>query len=63
MINKVVYVCVGSCKAEISEDQYKSGLVKCGTEGCTEKGHQFEKRLKCGECGMVYKEEETHTHQ
>ena len=46
MINKVVYICVGTCKAEISEEQYNSGLTKCGGEGCTLKGHEFEKRVK-----------------
>ena len=60
MINKVVYICVGTCKAEISEEQYKGGLTKCGGEGCTLKGHEFEKRVKCEECGAVFKEEENH---
>lgn len=61
-MNKVVYICVGTCKAEISEEQYKSGLTKCGGEGCTLNGHDFEKRLKCEICGAVYNEKETHTH-
>ena len=62
-MNKIVYICVGTCEAEISEEQYKNGLTKCGGEGCSLKGHEFEKRIKCGECGAIFKEEEVHTHQ
>jgi DNA-directed RNA polymerase subunit RPC12/RpoP len=62
-MNSVVYVCVGTCKAEISEEEYKGGLIKCGTEGCTQEGHEFEKRMKCGECGAIFKEGEAHSHQ
>lgn len=61
-MNKAVYICVGTCKAEVSEEQYKAGLTKCGGEGCTLKGHEFEKRLKCLECGTLFKEEEIHAH-
>jgi len=61
-MDKVVYICIGTCKAEISEEAYNQGLTKCGTEGCSMRGHTFEKRLKCGVCGANYKEGETHTH-
>ena len=58
-MNKSVYIYVGTCKAEISEEQYQGRLIKCGGEGCTVKGHEFEKRLKCG---IIFKEEEKHKH-
>lgn len=61
-MNKVVYVCTGSCKAEISEEQYKGGLTKCGAKGCTMEGYDFEKRFKCDTCGEVFKEKEIHNH-
>jgi hypothetical protein len=61
-MNKVVYICVGTCKAEISEEQYKGGLIKCGGEACTLKGHDFAKRLKCKQCDKVFKEDEKHSH-
>lgn len=61
-MNSVVYVCTGTCKAEISEEQYKEGLVKCGADGCTLRGHEFEKRMKCTECGVIFKEGENHSH-
>lgn len=61
-MNKVVYICVGTCKAEISEEQFKAGLTKCGGEGCTLKGHDFAKRLKCQECGVVFEEKDNHKH-
>ena len=62
-MNKVVYICTGTCKAEITEEQYKEGLVKCGAEGCTLRGHDFEKRLKCDICQTVFKEGEKHSHK
>jgi hypothetical protein len=32
------YVCLGSCQAVISEEEYKNGLTECGAESCTLKG-------------------------
>ena len=61
-MDKVVYVCTGTCKAEISEEQYNKGLIKCGTKDCSLFGHNFEKRLKCHVCGATYKEGEQHFH-
>lgn len=61
-MNKIVYVCVGTCKAEISEEQYKEGLIRCGANGCTMERHNFEKRLKCTVCGTVFKESKQHSH-
>ena len=61
-MDKVVYICTGTCKAEISEEEFNKGLKKCGTQGCTLYGHTFARRRKCRECGAYYKEEETHTH-
>ncbi|MEK7595768.1 MAG: hypothetical protein AAB443_04260 [Patescibacteria group bacterium] len=59
---KIVYVCSGTCQAEVTEEQYKNGLTKCGANVCSMKGHEFEKRLKCEECGALYKEGEAHKH-
>ena len=61
-MDKTVYICTGTCKAEISEEQYKEGLTKCGTQGCTHFGHTFEKVLKCHECGSYYRPGEQHSH-
>lgn len=61
-MDKVVYICTGTCKAEISEEAYNKGLTKCGTEGCSLFGHTFAKRMKCSVCGAYYQEGETHTH-
>lgn len=57
-----MYICTGTCEAKISEEEFKNGLTACGTEGCTHKGHTFEKRLECHVCGKLYKEDENHTH-
>jgi len=61
-MDKTVYICTGTCKAEISEEQYKDGLTKCGTQGCTHFGHTFEKVLNCHECGSYYRPGEQHSH-
>lgn len=29
------YVCLGTCQAVISEEQYNNGLTKCGAKECT----------------------------
>lgn len=57
-----VYICTGTCKAEISEEEYNKGLIKCGAQGCTHFGHAFEKKMKCLVCGAYFNEGETHTH-
>lgn len=61
-MDKIVYVCTGSCNAKISEEQYKAGLTKCGAADCTLFRHAFEKRLKCDVCSRLYKEAEDHSH-
>lgn len=35
------YVCLGTCQAVISEEQYKNGLTKCGAADCTMHGQPF----------------------
>ena len=40
------YVCLGSCQAVITAEQYKNGLTKCGAESCTMKGQPFVKGKK-----------------
>lgn len=62
-MDKLVYTCAGSCKAEIAEEEYNKGLTKCGAQGCNHFGQAFEKKKKCQICGVYYKEEETHTHR
>ncbi len=61
-MDAIVYVCTGSCKAEISEKEYNAGLIRCGAKDCTLFGHPFERRLKCHICGSTYRQEEKHSH-
>ena len=61
-MDKTVYICTGTCKAEISEEQFNEGLKKCGTPGCNMRGHTFAKRLKCHECKAYYKPGDNHSH-
>lgn len=61
-MDEKVYVCTGTCKAEITEEQFKAGLTKCGAEKCTLKGHDFVKMRKCSKCGKIYSPEEKHAH-
>lgn len=39
-----MYVCTGTCKAEISQEAYDNGLVACGATDCTKHGEPFEER-------------------
>jgi len=45
------YVCLGTCQAVITEEQYKNGLTQCGAESCTLKGHPFVEGKKNPETG------------
>lgn len=35
------YMCTGTCKAVITQEQYDNGLTKCGTKSCTMYGQPF----------------------
>ncbi len=61
-MDQTVYICTGGCGAVISDENYRGGLTVCGTEGCTHHGMPFEERVKCGQCGEIYKKDETHKH-
>lgn len=61
-IAEEVYVCTGGCGAVISKEQYDNGLTKCGADGCEHKGIEFEKRLKCTNCGSIFEETSIHNH-
>lgn len=39
--NKKSYVCLGTCQAEVSEEEYNAGLTQCGADVCTMKGQPF----------------------
>ena len=41
--DKVKYICEGSCKAEITQEQYDKGLTKCGAKDCSLYGKPFKK--------------------
>ncbi|MEX2145310.1 MAG: hypothetical protein WD712_03020 [Candidatus Spechtbacterales bacterium] len=42
---KVRYVCEGTCGANLTEEEYQNHPTKvCGTEGCTNKGHEFARK-------------------
>lgn len=59
-MNVPIYVCEGTCKAHISQEQYDNGLVRCGAEECTLKGHEFTKMYECQECHKELKEDNPH---
>ena len=54
------HVCLGSCRALISEEEYANGLHVCGAEVCTQKGQSFVRGWKCGKCGLTYVDKQTH---
>ena len=51
--NQKNYVCLGTCQAVITEEQYKNGLTQCGTETCTLKGHPLVPGRKNPETGKT----------
>ncbi len=57
------YFCNGTCGAVITEEQYASGLTKCGTKSCTLYQHPFEKGLYCTVEGKRITEGERSQHQ
>lgn len=61
-MNNQTYVCLGSCQAQISEEEYKKGLMACGTDGCENKGKPFSKGNRCQVCGKNFAEGQEHQH-
>lgn len=59
-MNRQGYVCLGSCHAAITEEQYKNGLTACGNEACENKGKPFVKGIKCEKCGLTFREGQKH---
>lgn len=51
------YVCMGSCQAVVSEEQYKNGLTACGAEGCTMHGKPLVVGKKSQTTGQNQEEE------
>lgn len=45
VMNKKVYVCTGTCNAEVSQEAYDNGLVVCGAKDCTKHGEPFEEKI------------------
>lgn len=62
MDQQKTYVCLGTCQAVITEEQYKNGLTSCGGEGCSLHGHTFTEGNTCATCGKNYQEGAEHTH-
>lgn len=60
-MNNQRYVCLGSCKALITEEVYEGGLKFCGNDACDNKGKPFLNGSKCEKCGVTYSQDENHT--
>lgn len=61
-MNNQNYVCLGSCQAQISEEDYKKGLTACGNDSCNLKEQPLVKGSKCAACGKNYAESQMHQH-
>lgn len=57
------YFCSGTCSAVITQEQYKNGLTKCGTNTCSYYSKPFEKGLYCSVCEKRIEEGEIANHQ
>lgn len=62
MNSNKTYVCLGSCQAQISEEEYKNGLIACGNDVCENKDQLFVKGGRCATCGRNFTEMEKHQH-
>ncbi|MBA3723454.1 MAG: hypothetical protein H0W89_00985 [Candidatus Levybacteria bacterium] len=51
------HVCMGTCQAVITDEQYKGGLTACGAESCDMKGHPLGKGHKDEATGKNVSEE------
>lgn len=40
---KVKYVCEGTCKAQVSQEEHDAGAHVCQTKGCTNYNQHFKK--------------------
>lgn len=54
---KKTYVCLGSCQAVITQEQYDNGLTSCGDASCTLHGKPFVVGKKSEETGKNEAEE------
>ena len=45
-----MYVCPGSCKGKVTEEDYKGGKTVCGSETCERSGQPFEEQTKSDGC-------------
>jgi len=61
-MNNQPYVCLGSCQAKISDEEYKNGLVVCGNNTCENKGKPFVEGDKCPNCGRTFTKDNSHQH-
>lgn len=62
-ITNQTYVCLGSCQAQISEEEYNKGLTACGNDACENRGKPFAEGSKCVTCGKNFAEGQKHQHQ
>ncbi len=58
---KQIYVCEGTCKARVSDAEYKNGLRKCGDKTCSQYGTPFIK-MNLDKQGHLFPFGEKHKH-
>lgn len=61
-MNQNSYVCLGSCQAQISEEEYQKGLTVCGNNACENKGKPFSKGNRYMQCGKNFAQDQKHQH-
>lgn len=61
-MNIQTYVCLGSCQAQISEEEYQKGLTACGNDTCENKGKPFSKGGRCMGCSKNFAKGQEHQH-
>jgi len=58
-MQRILYICPGSCKGVATEEKWQAGAKTCGAANCERHGMPLEKRLVCEKCGAQYKSGET----
>jgi hypothetical protein len=56
-----LYVCEGTCGAEVNPIEYKNGKTTCASESCSHYGKTFVKKYVCDSCKETV--EAIHTHE
>lgn len=59
-MGQIRYVCEGSCKVKVTEEEHQEGKTTCTSESCENFGQPLIRSEYCSRCNTVYEEAEDH---